>query len=130
MWWRVLTDVLLPVAGNLAGNLVGLIVTRGVSQTFSAVAELRLTLPVASVSGRAVGRRPEFLMFTTCNRGNVNLSPDPAPKVPTPPPILLIRLETILTNHHLTFAASSTIFLTFSFMCLICDVSPSVMLQH
>lgn len=49
-----LTDVLLPVAGDLAVDLVGAVLAGCVSQAVSTVSVLGDTLPVLSVRGGAV----------------------------------------------------------------------------
>lgn len=56
------TDVLLPVAGDLAGNLVGVIFAGGVSHTVPAVSVFRYALPVPSLCGGALGGRPGLVM--------------------------------------------------------------------
>lgn len=47
-------------------DLVGAIFARGLSQAFAAVAALGDALPVAGLSGAALGRRLGFVIFTTC----------------------------------------------------------------
>lgn len=58
MWTEVvfagLTDVLLPVAGDLAADLLGAIFAGGLSQTLSTVSVFRDTLPVPSLCGGAL----------------------------------------------------------------------------
>jgi len=61
-----LTDVLLPVAGDLAVDLVGVIFARGLSQTIPTVTVLRHTFPILRLSGAALGGGPRLVMFTTC----------------------------------------------------------------
>lgn len=60
-----LTDVLLPVAGDLAADLVGAILAGGLSQTLSTVAIFRDALPVLSLCGGALGSRPGVIVLTT-----------------------------------------------------------------
>ena len=60
-----LTDVLLPVAGDLAVDLVGPVLAGRLSQTVSTVSVFRDTFSVLRLSGGAVGRRPGLLMFPT-----------------------------------------------------------------
>lgn len=68
---ETLTDVLLPVAGDLAVDLVGAIFARSLSQAFAAVSALGDALPVAGLSGRALRHRLGFVIFTTCQSTNV-----------------------------------------------------------
>lgn len=57
-----LTDVLLPVAGDLAGNLVGAIFAGGISHTVPAVSVFRYALPIPSLCRGALGGRPGLVM--------------------------------------------------------------------
>lgn len=50
---QFLTDLLPPVAGDSAADPGGLVLTGGVSQSFSTVSVTRNTLPVSSLCSRA-----------------------------------------------------------------------------
>lgn len=61
-----LTDVLLPVARDLAVDLVGAIFAGRLSQAFAAVFALRDAFPVAGLRGGALRDWFGFIIFTTC----------------------------------------------------------------
>lgn len=61
-----LTDVLLPVAGDLAADLVGAVFAGDLSQALSTVAHFSDALPVLSLCRGALGSRPGVVVLTTC----------------------------------------------------------------
>lgn len=68
-----LTDVLFPVAGDLAGDLSHLVPAGGVSESLSTVALFRDTLPILSLFRGAAGGDFCLFMFSCREHATVNI---------------------------------------------------------